>query len=171
MPRIIDGRHLQKSHLSARSPGCITRQLLPLFEEAFMNNLHMWLSQQHHGLRTFKTFQQKLETLSRQDPAQRALYALLSNLRFFWFPTSAEGRAFEEGAVLIEFRQFGNWSGQTRSFKGYGHQCCLGLNPVPNPWIPIRCYRRGGTRRGFRSCKLCKLAHISQCRTVSSASG
>jgi hypothetical protein len=45
-----------------------------------MNDLHTWLSQQHHGLRTFKTFQQKLETLSRQDPAQRALYALLSNL-------------------------------------------------------------------------------------------
>jgi hypothetical protein len=45
-----------------------------------MNDLHIWLSQQHHGLRTFKTFQQKLETLSGQDPAQRALYALLSHL-------------------------------------------------------------------------------------------
>ena len=45
-----------------------------------MNELHTWLSQQHHGLRTFKTFQQKLETLSKRDPAQRALYALLSHL-------------------------------------------------------------------------------------------
>ncbi len=45
-----------------------------------MNDLHAWLSQQHHGLRTFKTFQQKLETLSGQDPPQRALYALLSHL-------------------------------------------------------------------------------------------
>ena len=45
-----------------------------------MNELHIWLSQQHHGLRTFRNFQQKLETLSRRDPAQQALYALLSNL-------------------------------------------------------------------------------------------
>jgi hypothetical protein len=45
-----------------------------------MNELHIWLSQQHHGLRTFKTFQQKLETLSKRDPAQRGLYALLSHL-------------------------------------------------------------------------------------------
>jgi len=45
-----------------------------------MNDLHTWLSQQHHGLRTFKTFQHKLETLSKRDPAQRALYALLDHL-------------------------------------------------------------------------------------------
>ncbi len=45
-----------------------------------MNDRHIWLSQQHHGLRNFKTFQRKLETLSGQDPAQRALYALLSHL-------------------------------------------------------------------------------------------
>jgi hypothetical protein len=29
-----------------------------------MNDLHAWLSQRHHGLRTFRIFQQKLETLS-----------------------------------------------------------------------------------------------------------
>ena len=45
-----------------------------------MNDLHSWLSQQHHGLRTFKTFQQKLENLSRCDPAQQGLYALLNRL-------------------------------------------------------------------------------------------
>jgi len=29
-----------------------------------MNDLYAWLSQQHHGLRTFHIFQQKLATLS-----------------------------------------------------------------------------------------------------------
>lgn len=45
-----------------------------------MNDLHTWLSQQHHGLRTFRTFQQKLETLGRDDPAQLGLCRLLSGL-------------------------------------------------------------------------------------------
>jgi hypothetical protein len=45
-----------------------------------MNDLHSWLSQQHHGLRTFKNFQQKLESLSARDPAQQGLCALLSGL-------------------------------------------------------------------------------------------
>ena len=37
-------------------------------------------SQQHHGLRTFKTFQEKLDSLSRREPAQQGLCALLSRL-------------------------------------------------------------------------------------------
>src|SRR4051794_41954336 len=45
-----------------------------------MNDLHTWLSQQHHGLRTFRIFQQKLETLGRNDPEQRGLSRLLSGL-------------------------------------------------------------------------------------------
>ena len=45
-----------------------------------MNDLHAWLSQQHHGLRTFHTFQQKLATLSRDEPGQRALCRLLTYL-------------------------------------------------------------------------------------------
>ena len=45
-----------------------------------MNDLHPWLSQQPHGLRTFRTFQQKLATLSRDEPGQRALCRLLSSL-------------------------------------------------------------------------------------------
>jgi len=45
-----------------------------------VSDLHTWLSQQHHGLRTFKTFQQKLETLSSHDPEQRAVCRLLSGL-------------------------------------------------------------------------------------------
>jgi hypothetical protein len=32
-----------------------------------MNDLYAWLSQQHHGLRTFHAFQQKLATLSKDD--------------------------------------------------------------------------------------------------------
>ena len=45
-----------------------------------MNNLHTWLSQQHHGLRTFCTFQQKLDNLSDGDPGQRAMCRLLKNI-------------------------------------------------------------------------------------------
>ncbi|WP_376707748.1 hypothetical protein [Bradyrhizobium semiaridum] len=43
-------------------------------------DLHSWLSQQPHGLRTFRTFQQKLETLSKDDPEQRGVCRLLSGL-------------------------------------------------------------------------------------------
>jgi hypothetical protein len=45
-----------------------------------MNELYTWVSQQHHGLRTFKTLQQKLESLSAVEPEQRGLYRLLSNI-------------------------------------------------------------------------------------------
>jgi hypothetical protein len=45
-----------------------------------MNHLHTWLSQQHHGLRTFRTFQQKLDDLSKGDPEQRALCRLLNSI-------------------------------------------------------------------------------------------
>ena len=45
-----------------------------------MNDLHIWLSQQHHGLRTFRTFQQKLDDVSRHDPGQRALCRLLDSV-------------------------------------------------------------------------------------------
>jgi hypothetical protein len=45
-----------------------------------MNDLHTWLSQQHHGLKTFRIFQQRLDVLSKDEPDQRALYQALSNL-------------------------------------------------------------------------------------------
>jgi hypothetical protein len=45
-----------------------------------MNDLYAWLSQQHHGLRTYRIFQQKLATLSRDNPGQRALCRLLGSL-------------------------------------------------------------------------------------------
>ena len=45
-----------------------------------MNELYRWFSYQHHGLRTIETFQQKLESLSTEEPDQRGLYRLLSSL-------------------------------------------------------------------------------------------
>jgi hypothetical protein len=61
-----------------------------------MNDLHAWLSQQHHGLRTFRTFQQKLETLGRDDPAQRGLCRLLSGLVGSYVET------FDEAPLPVE---------------------------------------------------------------------
>jgi hypothetical protein len=45
-----------------------------------MNDLHSWLSQQHHGLRTFKNFQEKIEIWSRHEAAQQGLCAVLNRL-------------------------------------------------------------------------------------------
>ena len=45
-----------------------------------MNELYIWFSHQHHGLRTFRTFQQKLENLSTEELGHQGLYRLLSNL-------------------------------------------------------------------------------------------
>ena len=45
-----------------------------------MNDLSTWLSQQHHGLRTFRAFQQKLDEVSTGDPEQQALCRLLKTI-------------------------------------------------------------------------------------------
>lgn len=45
-----------------------------------MNDLYDWLSRQHHGLRTFQLFRQKLSDLSEREPDKKALYVLLSQL-------------------------------------------------------------------------------------------
>ena len=45
-----------------------------------MNDLHAWLSQQQHGLRTFQIFQQKLANLSGYETGQWALCRLLTCL-------------------------------------------------------------------------------------------
>jgi hypothetical protein len=45
-----------------------------------MDDLHTWLSQQHHGLGTFRIFQQKLDALSRDEPEHRALFRLLNGI-------------------------------------------------------------------------------------------
>jgi hypothetical protein len=71
---------MTKSRFVRQGIGDIQPQLLLLTEEAKMNDLYNWFSHQHHGLRTFKTFQQKLESLSRDEPEQRGLYRLLSTL-------------------------------------------------------------------------------------------
>ncbi|MFT4119435.1 hypothetical protein [Bradyrhizobium sp.] len=61
-----------------------------------MNDLHAWLSEQHHGLRTFRNFQQKLETLGRDDPGQRGLCRLLSGL------VGSYVEAFDEAPLPVE---------------------------------------------------------------------
>jgi hypothetical protein len=58
----------------------MSQEFLLQLEEAKMNELHTWLSQQHRGLRTFGTFQQKLDILSQDDPEQRALCRVLSEV-------------------------------------------------------------------------------------------
>jgi hypothetical protein len=62
----------------------------------------MWLSQQHHGLRTFQIFQQKLTTLSGDEPEQRALCRLLT------YPVGSYIEAFDEKPlpVVIADRAF-----------------------------------------------------------------
>ncbi|WP_234683244.1 hypothetical protein [Bradyrhizobium monzae] len=61
-----------------------------------MNDLHAWLSEQHHGLRTFQNLQQKLDTLGQDDPAQRGLCRLLSNL------AGSYVEAFDESPLPVE---------------------------------------------------------------------
>jgi len=45
-----------------------------------MVELHSWLSQQHPGLRTCVTLQQKTDELARTDAEHRAIYRLLSSI-------------------------------------------------------------------------------------------
>jgi len=79
-----------------------------------MNDLHAWLSQQHHGLRTFKIFQQKLETLSGDEPEQRALCQLLSCLVTSYIeafdeeplPVAAADRAYQRLLDLVASLDF-----------------------------------------------------------------
>jgi hypothetical protein len=66
------------------------------YNSLLKTDLHTWLSQQHHGLRTFRTFQQKLETLGRDDPAQRGLCRLLSGL------VGSYVEAFDEAPLPVE---------------------------------------------------------------------
>ena len=79
-----------------------------------MNDLYAWLSQQHHGLRTFHTFQQKLATLNRDKPGQRALCRLLSSLVSGYIeafdeeplPVTVADRAFQRLLDLVASLDF-----------------------------------------------------------------
>src|SRR4051794_40632279 len=79
-----------------------------------MNDLHPWLSQQHHGFRTFHTFQQKLATLSREEPEQQALCRLLSSLVGSYIeavdeqplPVAVADRAFQRLLDLVASLDF-----------------------------------------------------------------
>jgi hypothetical protein len=80
-----------------------------------MNDLHTWLLQQHHGLRTYRTFQQKLDDVSRRDPGQRALCRLLNNVvgsyvdRFDEepLPVAVADRAYQRLLELVASLDFG----------------------------------------------------------------
>ena len=79
-----------------------------------MNDLHIWLSQQHHGLRTFRTFQQKLAILSTDEPEQRAVCRLLSHLVASYIeafdeeplPVAAADRAYQRLLDLVASLDF-----------------------------------------------------------------
>jgi hypothetical protein len=79
-----------------------------------MYDLHKWLSQQHHGLRTFRTFQQKLAILSAEEPEQRALCQLLSYLVAGYIeafdeeplPVAAADRAYQRLLDLVASLDF-----------------------------------------------------------------
>jgi hypothetical protein len=62
-----------------------------------MSDLHAWLSRQHHGLRIF---QQKLATLSGDEPEQRALCRLLTYL------VGSYIEAFDEEPLPVADRAF-----------------------------------------------------------------
>src|SRR6185437_9665908 len=57
-----------------------------------MNDLYAWLSRQHHGLRTYRAFQQKLDILSGHDPDQRALCRLLGGIVSSYVENSTKSR-------------------------------------------------------------------------------
>jgi len=76
-----------------------------------MNDLHAWLLQQHHGLRTFQIFQQKLATLSGDEPEQRALcrYLVGSYIEAFDeepLPVAAADRAYQRLLDLVASLDF-----------------------------------------------------------------
>ena len=45
-----------------------------------MSELHIWLSTQHHGLRTYKSLRQNLIARASADPEHAALYRLLASM-------------------------------------------------------------------------------------------
>ncbi|WP_369682881.1 hypothetical protein [Rhodopseudomonas palustris] len=71
-------------------------QLLLSSEEADMNDLYAWVAQQHHGLHTFKSFQDKLARLAEEQPRQRGLCRVLTHL------VQGYIEAFDEAPVPVE---------------------------------------------------------------------
>ncbi|HVX79434.1 MAG TPA: hypothetical protein VHB49_25135 [Bradyrhizobium sp.] len=80
-----------------------------------MNDLYAWLSQQHHGLRTYRSFQQKLEVLGGHDPDQRALCRLLGGIVSNYvesfdeepLPVAVADRAYQRLLDLVGSLEFG----------------------------------------------------------------
>ena len=98
-----------------------------------MNDLHTWLSQQHHGLRTFRTFQQKLDDASKSDPEQRALCRLLNTVVGSYVDT------FDEEPLPVAVRisltvACSNWWPAWTSA-----QALTGAWPISTVWQPAIC--------------------------------
>src|SRR3981081_3198785 len=80
-----------------------------------MNDLNTWLSTQNHGLRPFRTFQQKLDDLCRSDPEQRALCRLLNTVVGSYLdtfdeeplPVAVADRAYGRMLALVSSLDFG----------------------------------------------------------------
>ena len=93
-----------------------------------MNNLHTWLSQQHHGLRTFRAFQQKLDDLGNGDPEQLALCRLLNGIVGSYVDT------FDEAPlpVAVADRAYGRLLDMVSSldFKGSADRRLADINRV-----------------------------------------
>jgi hypothetical protein len=70
--------HLQKPRLTGCRLHITISVASSATEEAIMNDLSAWLASQHHGLRTFRSFRQKLQEISSGDPRQRAICRLLN---------------------------------------------------------------------------------------------
>ena len=96
-----------------------------------MNDLHTWLSQQHHGLRTFRIFQQKLETLGRDDPEQRGLCRLLSGLVGSYVETFDEPRCRSRSPMApISACSRCSQASTSRATPAAGSRTSIGLRPA-----------------------------------------
>jgi hypothetical protein len=93
-----------------------------------MNDLSTWLSQQHHGLRTFRTFQQKLDDLGNGDASQRAMCRLLKNIVGSYIDAFDE----EPLPVAVADRAYGRLLDMVSSldFKGSADRRLADINRV-----------------------------------------
>jgi hypothetical protein len=96
-------------HLQNRAPVFTNWCLLPQPWRGQVTDLYDWFSRQHHGLRTYQLFRQKLGELSKNQPEKRALYALLSQLAVRYIeafdeqpiPTAVADRAYQGLLTLL----------------------------------------------------------------------
>ena len=95
-----------------------------------MDDLHAWLSQQHHGLRTFRTFQHKLEMLGRHDPAQSGLCRLLGGI------VGSYIEAFDEAPLSVDIAEI---ACRRRSKASICTETPRAASPTSTVWRPASC--------------------------------